>query len=650
MRWNNRACVCRRRHRFVLLIVLFIAVSALCSHNAGAGEPRNTLLNVVQGSVNGARIERDGHRLVIYGDPQQRWKTADMVLFTHARRDVVWAGQPLVNAGAQCIVPAAEAECFTLAEKFWTQFWDRRFHDYAQQSTKVPTVSMKVDRAVREGDVIEFQGLPIRALDTPGYTRGAVSYFMEVDGIKYGFVGDLICCDGKLMDLYSLQDSVAEAKIMGYHGYAGRMGQLIDSLRKVAAQRPDILVPARGPVIEKPTQTIQQLIERLQAAYRNYLSINAGHWYFKDRYDVLASRVLGDAAKVEWMPYAETIGKAPPVWVVPIDNARLLLSQDRSGFMIDCGSQAIFNQVQKLQDAGRLTSIEGLFITHYHDDHTDWVNEFMDKHGCPACVTPIMEDVLRRPGAYRLPAMTAKPITRLKVVPDGYQMRWREFTLTFYDFPGQTLYHDAMLVEKDGGEKVFFIGDSFTPSGIDDYCLQNRNFLHDATGYLYCLGHLKNKIPPDALLINEHVLEPFRFGSGQIDRMMKTLGQRRAILADLFPWDDANYGIDEQWACIYPYGQEATAGKPVEVAVRLVNHSARRTTFTVRLNVPAGFESEPEMRSVTADPGQETEAAFRIIVPASPSASVHVITADVQFDSWDLRQWCEGLIKVTRSK
>jgi len=646
MRWVDRMWNRHKQGRLVLLIVSVLAGAFAPPCDAGAGDQQGTLLSVVPGPVNGASIERNGHRLVIYGDPQQRWKTADMVLFTHSRRDVVWAGRGLIQNGAQCIAPAAEAERFADVEKFWTELWDKRFHDYGQQSTKVPTTPMKVDRAVREGDMIDMQGLAIRVLDTPGYTRGAVSYFAEVDGIRYGFIGDLICGDGQLLDLYSLQDAVAEAKIGGYHGYAGRMGQLIESLRKVAAQKPDILVPARGPIIEKPESAINRLIDRLQAAYRNYLSISAGRWYFKERYDVLASQVLGDTGKVEWMPYAKTIEKTPPSWVSSIDNSRLLVSQDRSGFLIDCGSRAISDRVQKLQDTGQVTAVEGLFITHYHDDHTDWVNEFLDKHGCPAYVTPVMEDVLRHPGAYRLPCVTPKPITRLKVVPDGYRMRWKEFALTFYDYPGQTIYHDALLVEKDGGEKVFFIGDSFTPSGMDDYCLQNRNLLHEGTGYFYCLDFLKNKIPPEALLINEHVLEPFRFEGDQIDRMTKALEQRRAILAELFPWDDANYGIDEEWARIYPYGQQCAAGKQVEVAVRLLNHSAKRTAFTIRPNVPPGFESDPEKLTVTADPRQEAAARFQIKVPVSPSGSIHVITADVQFGPWDLRQWCEGLIKA----
>lgn len=642
----NQIWVRHRRNWLVLLVVPLVAAWIGSPCRAGAGVQKSTLVSVIHGAVNGVCLERNGHRLVIYGDPQRRWKTADMVLFTHGRRDVAWAGRSLVQDGAQCVVPATEAERFTGVEKFWTEFWEKRFHDYDQQSTKVLAAPLRVDRTVREGDVIQWQDLTMQVLDTPGYTRGAVSYFVQVDGIKYGFVGDLICGDGQLLDLYSLQDGVAEAKIGGYHGYAGRMGQLIESLRKVAEQEPNILVPARGPVIEQPQAAIKRLIERLQAAYSNYLSVSAGRWYFRDRYDVLASRVLGDPAKVEWMPYARTIEKSPPDWIVPIDNARLLISQDRSGFLIDCGSQAIFNHVQKLRDSGRLTSVEGFFITHYHDDHTNWVNEFLDAYSCPAYVTPCMEDVLRHPGAYRLPAMTAKPITRLKAVPDGHRMRWKEFALTFYDYPGQSIYHDALLVEKDGGEKIFFIGDSFTPSGIDDYCLQNRNFLRDGMGYFYCLDHLKNKIPPEALLINEHVLEPFRFDSGQISHMAKALEQRRAVLTDLFPWDDANYGIDEQWARMYPYGQEAAPGQRAEVAVRLLNHSAKRTTFTTQLNVPAGFESEPRTQTVTANPRQEVEARFQVRVPDLPSGSVYVVTADIQFGPWDLRQWCEGLIKT----
>ncbi len=609
-------------------------------------------VSVCQDTVNGVFIEDTGRTLVIYGDPagylsagRLTAEKADMVLFTHSRRDVVWAGRKLVEGGAESIVPRAEADNFTKVNDFWLSFANRRFHDSEQQTTKILTEPLKVGRAVAGGEQIGWQHTSIRVLDTPGYTRGAVSYFINVDGLTYGFVGDLIYGDGHLMDLYSLQDGVAEAGIGGYHGYAGRLGELITSLRKVIDQNPDILVPAHGPVIRNPKQTIEHLIQRLHAAYANYLSINAGHWYFKERYEVLAKRVLGMAFRVDWMPYAQVIEKVPPNWIIPINNSRLLLSQDKSGFLIDCGSDAIISEVAKLKEEGRLSRLDGVFITHYHDDHTDKVSELVKKFGCPVYASQQSADILAHPAAYRLPCLTSNAISNLTAVPDGHKMRWKEFDITIYYFPGQTLYHDALLVEKDGGEKIFFIGDSFTPSGIDDYCLQNRNFLHRGTGYFYCLDTLR-KMPPNCLLINQHVVEPFRFSPDQLEHMTQVLEKRRQILADLFPWDEPNYGIDEQWARIYPYGQQAKAGQCVGVTVKIRNHSSSAHTYTVRLNVPEGFQLEPKSASVSIEPREEVQVHFKITVPEMVSKKLYVVTCDMEFDMWRLRDWCECLIEI----
>ncbi len=603
-------------------------------------------VSVHQDTVNGVFIQKNGRTLVIYGDPSGSLQQVDKVLFTHSRRDVVWAGRNLVENGAESVVPAGEADKFTKVDHFWSSFATRRFHDYAQQTTKILTKPLKVDRTVSEADALDWQNTAITVIDTPGYTRGSVSYFMAIDGLKYGFVGDIIFGDGHLLDLYSLQDAVPQAKIGGYHGYAGRLGELIKSLRKVIEQNPDILVPARGPVIKNPKITIERLIRRLQAAYRNYLSINAGHWYFKDRYETLAARVLESPAQVDWMPYAVVVRKAPPSWIIPINNARLLLSRDKAGFLIDCGSEAIIREIIKRRESGILSKLDGLFITHYHDDHTDRVTQLVREFGCPVYACEGSKDILERPGAYRLPAMTSNAIGDLTVVLDGHKMRWKEFSLTFHYFPGQTLYHDALLVEKDGGEKIFFIGDSFTPSGIDDYCLQNRNLLHDGMGYFYCLDFLR-KMSPDYLLINQHVLEPFRFSQNQLDHMTNVLEKRRRILADLFPWDEPNYGIDERWAGIYPYGQKAKPGQHLEIAVKILNHSDSRKVYTVKPNVPDGFRVEPKHASVNVEPRKEAEIHFQITVPNKVTKSPHVITADIEFDKWVLHQWCEAMIEIS---
>ena len=625
-----------------MLILAFI-LSTICQ--AGLQTKHGSHITVNHSSVNGVIVEKDGHSLVIYGDPEDRIECADMVLFTHCRRDIVWAGRKLIENKALSVAPKAEMDCFTKAETFWSELITKRFHDYAQQTTKLPTESIKIDRGVSGGDTIQWRGVTIVVLDTPGYTRGAVSYLLDMDRRRYAFVGDLIYGQGKLFDLYSLQDAVKEANIGGYHGYAGRLGDLIESLRKVLAQKPDVLIPARGPVIENPKEAIELLIERVQAAYANYLSINAGHWYFKDNYDILAKRVLGAAGRVDWMPYAKTIESAPPDWIVPIDNSRLITSKDGAAFLVDSGSQSIIDKVMELKESGKFSSLDGLFITHYHDDHTDKVNELLKQFHCPVYVSPVMKDVLENPQAYRLPAMTSNAIKGLTVVPDGHKMRWKEFTLTFYDYPGQTIYHDALLVEKDEAESIFFMGDSFTPSGIDDYCLLNRNLMHEGMGYLYCLNFLKG-LPPGCLLINEHVLEPFAYDENQIAHMIDTLAKRKQTLKELFPWDEPNYGVDERWARIYPYGQTVKPGETVEIAVKIFNHSDKPTFYTVTPHIPKGLKLQPATLSLNIAPRQENEASFKITTQSQTSPSVYIITSDIQFNDWDLRHWCEGIVKV----
>jgi len=205
-----------------------------------------------------------------------------------------------------------------------------------------------------------------------------------------------------------------------------------------------------------------------------------------------------------------------------------------------------------------------------------------------------------------------------------------------------------LLVERDDGQKIFFIGDSFTPSGMDDYCLLNRNLLHKdgSTGYFYCLDLLL-KMPQDYLLVNQHVVETFRFNKPQLEHMAEVLTKRTEILADLFPWDEPNYGIDERWARIHPYGQKAGSGQDIEITVKILNHSNSARTFTVKPNIPEGFGLEPKKISRSVEPCSEAEMRFRATVPSNVSKSLYIITCDVEFDKWDLRHWCESILETS---
>lgn len=629
-----------------LLALLWLSpLACLQAADSISVENLGTNLTLVRGPVNGVRLQAHGKTLAIYGDPREQPPRADRVLLTHVRRDVAWAARALVQQGATATVPEQEAANALQPQDFWQRFEQGRFHNYSHPSTKVLAEPLAGAETAKPGETLTWEGIPVRVLATPGYTPGAVTYLLSVENKTLAFTGDLIYGDGKILDLYSFQDAIPEAKLMAYHGYAARLADLVASLRRVQAEKPDWLIPARGPVITEPERVIAALLERVQSVYSNYLSIDALHWYFGETHSqAKARRVLGSAAVIDRLPRAETNSR--PAWVRAISNTRLILSTDGSGLLVDCGNTKILEELKKLQPAGTLTAIEHIFISHYHDDHTDQVPAAVETFGSTVLACREMWDVLETPGAFTMPALTHQAIPVTGRLTSGAQWRWKEFELTAYFFPGQTLLHQALLVQKPGAEAMFFIGDSFTPSGIDDYCLQNRNFLRPDAGYLMCLKMLKT-LPAGCWLVNQHVGPMFRFSPSQIERMEATLEQRIELLRSLFPWDDPNYGLDEGWARLHPYGIHAERDQPFTCRAILLNHSPREEVFEIRLHPPKGWMLKGgDAGRVRIPPRQEGMVEFTVRPPGDAPPGLYVITADVKMPQAEFREWTEAMVRL----
>ena len=599
-------------------------------------------VSVVYGPVNGVLIQRNGETLTVYGDPRPEPAKARQLLFTHHRRDVVWAGRRLVERGTEAIAPEAEKALFTDVGQFWEHYRMARFHDYANQSSRILGEPIPLARTVRGGDTIEWQGLTVRVMETPGYTRGAVSYLFEIDGKRIACMGDLIYGRGQILDLFSLQDAIPQVQEDGYHGWAARAGDVVQSLRKVAQWKADILIPARGPVIRDPGEAIDTLIRRLQAVFASHFAIDALRWYRgDDKIRAMAARVLGPTP-VQWMPMAETVEEKLPEWILPITNSRLIISRTGAAFLVDCGNPEVVEEVKRLKRQGVIKQLDGIYITHYHDDHADMAQAMADEFHCSVYFCREMQDILEHPEAYRMPCLTPNAIHSIHAMDEGAKQRWNEFEFSYSYFPGQTIYHGGLVVKKDNGQTVFFVGDSFTPTGMDDYCLLNRNFLAPENGFLDCLNIIK-KMTGDYLLINEHVPPAFRFSSQQLDFMIETFEQRRNLLLELFPWNDPNFGVDEQWARFYPYTVEVAAGGRVELKMILRNHSASQQEFRITPHVPAGWKAPHGPLQVSVGPRQERSLSIPLTVD---TPGLKIVTVDVAFGTWDLREWTEAMVTV----
>ncbi len=599
-------------------------------------------VTLLRGPLNSVVIEKDGMRTAVYGAASAG---VDMVLMTHMRRDATEFARKAAGDKGEVVAPKAVEAFLADPSVHWDAWWVDRFDYYQQQVTRLPIAALPVFQAVVEGDSVTGPGgLEFQILETPGHTREGLTYLCDLGGKKIAFSGDLILAGGRVPDLYSFQEAIPEAKIGGYHGYGGRLGQLIDSLEKLADAQPDIIIPLHGEPIFEPQKDIETLIDRVRKIYANYLSTNALNWYFKEeRLTIAGRRVLGADAEVELMEYSEHVDL--PDWCKHLGTTKLLLADDGSGFALDVGGKRAFEDLKQAIADGIMTKVEGIFVTHTHNDHTAAVADAAREFGCPVYAVAEVADVLENPGAWFLPGISPNAVDEVTVLADGEILEWKNFKLTAQFFPGQMWNHGALLAERKDHAPVLFMGDSFSPSGIDDYCLMNRNLMREDSGFFLCFKKVR-ELPKGSWMVNQHIPHLFRFTDERLDLLEKRYAERRDMIAELTPWDDTNFAIDERWASFYPYGQELSAGSTAQLELRLWNHSQRAREFRVAVNLPKGMSGEVVTKTVTVAAREQGSMVFKFEVADDMAPGVKVITADLASDDFDLKQWAEALVKV----
>lgn len=593
-------------------------------------------VSVREASVNEITISGGGKKLAVNFSKEN----SDTLLLTHARRDIVEAAR---RTGAnQVIAHASSREFLEGTRDHWDSWWEKRFDYYGQQVTERPTRDFAADRYLDEQSEFTWEDLSFEVIPTPGYTRDGVTYLLEHEGTRIAFVGDLILAGGLLRDLYSFQNEIPDAKVGAYHGHLGRLATWLDSVDALSAQNPDILVPSRGPVSTNAREDLDKAAESARKIYRNYLFTNALHWYFgEERMNTCAERVLGSNHGVTSMPLAEHIDL--PAWCQHIGTTKLLISETGSGFALDVGGQRALDSLLKAREDGLLGKLDGIFATHTHNDHTAAIAAAAEEFKAPVYAIPEVADVLENPGNWFLPGISPHAVPGVTTVEDGHVMRWEEFKLTYRFFPGQMYNHGALLVEKEGHDPVFFIGDSFSPSGIDDYCLMNRNLMREDTGYELCFRIIES-LPASTWLVNQHIPHLFRFTEKERSFLLDSYRERGRMISGITPWDDLNYAIDEQWAHIYPYGQDSDGNGEVSAELRIWNHSREPRGYRATLQ----RNGETLARTETLSIGARETGRIPFTVSADSLASgINVITASIiRDDGTEALEFCEMLVRV----
>jgi len=557
------------------------------------------------------------------------------VLFTHHHRDQASGVEKIIGEAVKIGVPEQERAWFAEVETFWNDP-KTRWHLYEiHPHSLMLAESISVTNTYKEGDVIEWGGARISVIDTPGHTDGSVSYVVEVDGKKFVFCGDVIYDEGQIWNLYSLQKG---GEFVGdYHGFLGSRDQLKESLLKLRDAGAKALIPSHGNIMNEPAEAVDTLLERLDDCYDKYVAISALRHYFPPMFAEFQGR---DGH----MPIRD--GKPAPEFLRHYGTTWLIISQTGEAFAMDCGSQNVLEQVKQLKENGEISGVAGLWITHYHDDHVDAIPQFQEEFGCSIYADESVADVVEDPRRYRTPCISPVEISVDNHTKDGESWTWNEFKMTAYHFPGQTYFHGGLLVE-GRGVRMFFAGDSFTMSGIDDYCSGNRNWLGEGVGFDRCLKLMSDLKPTH--IFNCHVGPAFDFTDEEISVMRANLALREKIYGQLFPWDSPNYGMDGHWIRCYPYEQNAAPGGKVEIRVDITNHSASERQAICRPILPASWGMEVDAKSASIPAKSDGQIAFSFTIPEDAPAKRTVIPVDVIYDDRPLGQFREAMLVIGRN-
>ena len=150
------------------------------------------------------------------------------------------------------------------------------------------------------------------------------------------------------------------------------------------------------------------LIGRLRALLDIQLATDALRWYRgAESWKRRGTLAMGRAPST---PMAMAVERDLPGWVIPIGNSRLLVSTTGAALLMDAGYPQIVERLEELQRAGGFRNLEGIWVTHYHDDHNDHVSKVAKRFGTGVHFHERIRGIVEHPGRYRMRCLTTNPI------------------------------------------------------------------------------------------------------------------------------------------------------------------------------------------------------------------------------------------------
>ncbi|MCU0704240.1 MAG: MBL fold metallo-hydrolase [Fimbriiglobus sp.] len=368
------------------------------------------------------------------------YPTVELVLLTHSHRDTVGGAEEFVKAGVPVRASKDAAKWLNPTEvaKFWKDSIPLR-----NSSTGYfvhPTGIDGIDCSLTDGQTVEWNGLTIEVIGTPGHSPDHLAF--AVNGVA--FVGDAVSGEGKLWTPFTTDWD---------HWTDKGLTPASASVRTIEGRKFEKVFPARPAtqVNREPTASASRITE---AAFLKSFERFTTRLGDPPAYDFLVPKEqVGSNGSKPWSKVSDSL------WIT--GNTYVLKSKDDGALMVlDPWDSRIVPQIQKLREAEKLGVVELVMFSHAHFDHFDGLYPLPEQGRCKVWALESVAEPIRDPFRFRAPFLDARPIAFDRTFKDGQSVRWREFTFKFHHLPGQTHFTSGIECTIDG-KRCLFTADNF---------------------------------------------------------------------------------------------------------------------------------------------------------------------------------------------
>jgi glyoxylase-like metal-dependent hydrolase (beta-lactamase superfamily II) len=491
----------------------------------------------------------------------------EAVLLTHYHRDVCAALPALLKTSAmRAPVKAAEWLEPDRVRKYWRDSIPLRGSRTAYRV--VPEGFAGIDYSLVDGKTIAWHGWQMTIIDTPGHALAHVAIAARnKDGPRVVFCGGAFASAGKLWAPYTTDWD---------HWTDAGLKPAAASLRRLIAQKPDVLCPTHGPVV---TQDVEAALKKTLAAVEDAGFLKSFERYTKERignppsYRFLAKEQAQSNGSKPWSRVSEHL------WLT--GNTYVLTSKDGPSLLIDPWDKRSAEQFAKLQKEQGVGPLEVVMFSHAHYDHYDGIYHLPDRDKFAVWTLDTVSRPLAEPARWRAPFLDIRPVKFDKTPRPGETLTWREYRFRFHHLPGQTYYTMGVEATIDG-KTCYFTADNFFHqdmfSGTGGWMGLNRS-----SPLMYAASAQQVLDARPEWVLAEHG-GPFEFSAEDFRRRVDW-GRAAARATDaLCPSGDHRADWDPSRVHVEPLLQKAKPGATINATLVVTNPLPRKETLTAMLD------------------------------------------------------------------